>query len=158
MYIQVSVNYHSQSAKNLGLKGRRLPCACASLRKAARVVTQFYDCMLRPSGMRVTQFTLLQALNTAPGIFQKELAELLGIDSTTLTRTLGLLRRSQWLRSERGDDRRELRLYLTTAGHQEYRRVLPYWRSAQTRLRRALGERNWHEVMSAAVRTAGIAP
>jgi DNA-binding MarR family transcriptional regulator len=108
--------------------------------------------------MRLTQFTLLQALNTAPGISQKELAELLGIDSTTLTRTLALLRRNQWLRSERGDDRRELRLCLTTAGRREYGRVLPYWRSAQTRLRRALGERNWDEVMSAAVRTAGITP
>ncbi len=158
MYIQISMNSQPHNAKNLGLKGFPLPCACASLRKAARVVTQFYDCMLRPSGMRPTQFTLLQALNTAPGISQKELAELLGIDSTTLTRTLSLIRRSQWLRSERGDDRRELRLYLTTAGHREYLRVLPYWRSAQTGLRRALGERNWREVMSAAVRTAGIAP
>jgi DNA-binding MarR family transcriptional regulator len=158
MYIQVSVNSHSQSSKSLGLKGRRLPCACANLRKAARVVTQFYDALLRPSGTRIAQFTLLQALKTAPGISQKELGELLGIDSTTLTRTLALLRRSQWLRSERGDDRRELRLYLTTAGQREYRRVLPYWRSAQARLRLALGERNWNEVMSAAVRTAGITP
>jgi DNA-binding MarR family transcriptional regulator len=52
------------------------------------VVTQFYDAVLRPSGLRVTQFTLLQALHHAPEISQKQLAELLAIDSTTLTRTL----------------------------------------------------------------------
>ncbi len=72
----------------------RLPCACANLRRAARVVTQFYDAALGPSGLPVTQFTLLQALRLAPGISQKQLAELLGIDSSTLTRTLVPLRRN----------------------------------------------------------------
>lgn len=122
------------------------------------MVTQLYDSVLRPSGLRVTQFTLLQALNHAPGISQKQLAELLEIDSTTLTRTLALLRRNGWLRSETGTDRRKLRLFLTPAGQREYKRVLPYWQSAQRRLRQALGEANWNQVMNAAVRTAGVTP
>lgn len=122
------------------------------------MVTQFYDSVLRPSGLRVTQFTLLQALNHAPGISQKQLAELLEIDSTTLTRTLALLRRKGWLRSETGTDRRKLRLFLTPAGQRKYKRVLPYWQSAQRRLRQALGEANWNQVMNAAVRTAGVTP
>src|SRR5580704_4408110 len=87
----------------------RLPCACANLRRADRVVTQFYDAVLRPSGLRVTQFTLLQALHHAPEISQKQLAELLAIDSTTLTRTLAHLRRKGWIRSGPGEDRREIR-------------------------------------------------
>src|ERR1700733_15531166 len=91
----------------------RLPCACANLRRADRVVTQFYDAALRPGGLHVTQFTLLQALYHAPEISQKQLAELLAIDSTTLTRTLAPLRRKGWLHSEAGADRRELRLSLT---------------------------------------------
>lgn len=152
------MNTGSHNAPAPALAAVRLPCACANLRKAARVVAQFYDAALRPSRMRLTQFTLLQALNRAPGISQKKMAELLGLDSTTLTRTLALLRRKQWLRSERGDDRRELHLYLTAAGHREYRRVLPYWQSAQRRLRDALGEENWSEVMNLPVRTAAITP
>ena len=135
----------------------RLPCACANLRRAARVVTQLYEEALRPSGLRITQFTLLQALHHAPEISQKQLAELLEIDSTTLTRTLGSLRRAAWLRSERGSDRRELRLRLTAAGKREYERVLPYWQSAQNRLRLELGEANWNRVMDAAVRAAELA-
>jgi DNA-binding MarR family transcriptional regulator len=122
------------------------------------VVTQLYDDALRPSGLRATQFTLLQALSLAPGISQKELAGLLGIDSTTLSRTLALLRRRSWLRAGAGADRRELRLVLTPAGQREYRRVLPYWQSAQRRLRQALGETNWNRAMNAAVRTAGVTP
>ena len=34
-------------------------CACANLRKAARAVTQVFDEALAPSGLRITQFTLL---------------------------------------------------------------------------------------------------
>jgi DNA-binding MarR family transcriptional regulator len=136
----------------------RLPCACANLRRAARVVTQLYDSVLRPSGLRVTQFTLLQALNYAPGISQNRLAELLGIDSTTLTRTLAFLDRSGWLRSKTGTDRRKVQHFLSPAGQREYRRALPGWRLAQRRLRRALGEANWNRALKAAVLTAGVAP
>src|SRR5213593_637056 len=39
-----------------------LACACASLRRAARAVTQLYDTELQGTGLRATQFTLLQAL------------------------------------------------------------------------------------------------
>jgi DNA-binding MarR family transcriptional regulator len=136
----------------------RLPCACASLRRAARIVTQFYDDALRPTGLRATQFTLLQSLRLAPGISQKALAGLLGIDSTTLSRTLALLRRRSWLRIQSGTDRREVRLALTPAGEREYKRVLPRWQLAQTRLRQALGEANWNQVMGAAASAAGVTP
>ena len=152
------MNAASQSARMPKKIPVVLPCACANLRKAARMATQFYDGMLRPSRMRTTQFTLLQALNRAPGISQKNLAELLWIDSTTLTRTLAFLRRKGWLRSEAGADRRELRLFLTAAGQREYKRVLPYWESAQRRLRQAVGEKNWSQVMQAASSIAGIRP
>jgi DNA-binding MarR family transcriptional regulator len=120
------------------------------------VVTNYYDAMLRPSGLHASQFTLLQALNLAPEISQKQLAGLLEIDSTTLTRTLTPLRRKGWLRSEAGDDRRELRLSLTAAGKREYKRALPYWQSAQEGLERALGKETWNRLMDVAVRVAGV--
>ena len=120
------------------------------------MVTQFYDAVLRPSGLRVTQFTLLQALNVAPEISQRQLAELLEIDSTTLTRTLAPLRRKGWLRSATGADRRALRLSLTAAGKRQYKLALPYWHSAQKGLRQALGAENWNRLMDAAVLTAGV--
>jgi DNA-binding MarR family transcriptional regulator len=138
-------------------KAVRLPCACANLRRAARVATQFYDGVLRPTGLRVAQFTLLQALEAAPGISQRRLSELLGIDSTTLTRTLAFLDRKGWLRSTTATDRRRLQLFLSPAGRREYTRVFPRWQSAQRRLRKALGAANWEQVLKASVLTAGVA-
>jgi DNA-binding MarR family transcriptional regulator len=134
----------------------QLPCACANLRRADRLVSQFYDDALRPSGLRITQFTLLQALTLAPDISQKQLAILLAIDSTTLTRTLAPLRRKGWLRSVSAADRRELRLSLTPAGRREYKRALPYWQTAQKNLQRALGTENWNRLIETAVGTAAL--
>lgn len=134
----------------------RLPCACATLRRTARLVTQLYEEALRPTGVGGPQFTLLQALKLAPGVSQKQLGEILGIDSTTLTRTLALLRKRGWLRAESGTDRRALRLGLTKAGEKEYERVLPYWQSAQKRLKQALGDSNWNRMMDALEHTAAV--
>jgi DNA-binding MarR family transcriptional regulator len=106
--------------------------------------------------MGVAQFTLLQALNTAPGMSQKQLAGVLEIDSTTLTRTLEPLRRSGWLRSRVGDDRREAHLALTAAGKRAYSRTLPYWERAQGEFVRALGADSWNRLMELSVQTAGI--
>jgi DNA-binding MarR family transcriptional regulator len=132
----------------------RLPCVCANLRRTTRLVTQLYERSLRSAGVTAPQFTLLQALKLAPGISQKKLAELLGTDSTTLTRTLALLRKRGWLSANPGADRRALRLGLTKAGENEYERALPFWQSAQKRLKQALGEPNWNHLVDAVVHTA----
>lgn len=132
----------------------RLPCASANLRRAARLVTQLYEESLRPAGITGPQFTLLQALKLAPGSSQKWLAELLGTDSTTLTRTLALMRKRGWLNSQPAKDRRALRLGLSAAGEREYERALPYWQSAQRRLKDALGSEKWDRLIDAAVKAA----
>ncbi len=137
-------------------KAVRFPCACANLRRAARVISRLYDAALRPSGLGIAQFTLLQALNIAPGMSQKQLASLLEIDSTTLTRTLAPLRRARWLRSTAGDDRRELHLALTAEGRRAYTRALPYWKRAQAEFTRALGAESWDRLMELSVQTADI--
>ena len=132
----------------------RLPCACANLRRATRLVTQLYEKALRPAGITAPQFTLLQALKLASGISQKQLAEFLSIDSTTLTRTLAVLHKRGWLDPQPGADRRALRLGLTKAGEKEYERALPYWQSAQKLLRQALGVPNWNKLFDALMQTA----
>jgi DNA-binding MarR family transcriptional regulator len=106
--------------------------------------------------LSVAQFTLLQALNTAPGMSQKQLATLLEIDSTTLTRTLEPLRHAGWLRSTVGDDRREVHLALTSAGKRAYGRALAYWERAQDDFVRALGRESWNRLMELSVQAAGI--
>ena len=120
-----------------------LPCACANLRRASRAVTQVYDQELRGSGLRVTQFTLLQALELSSSLTQGRLGELLSLDSTTLTRTLRPLLGRGWMRSLPGEDRRERHFQLTPAGRRQLQYARPGWERAQQRLQKVLGARGW---------------
>ena len=123
-----------------------LPCVCASLRRASRAVTQLYEDALRPLGLGATQFSVLQALSMTGSVTQRTLGEILGMDSTTLTRTLRILIRRGWVKKIRGEDRREWHIGLTKAGNTQLKLALPRWQEAQARLRQALGGDAWEEL------------
>ena len=124
-----------------------LPCMCASFRRATRALTQLYDEALRPAGLRATQFTILQALSLAGEVSQGGLAQILAMDSTTLTRTLRIMGREGWIAERRGEDRRERLLRLAKAGRHQFARALPSWEKAQAQLGRQLGDKRWHALM-----------
>ena len=134
-----------------------LPCACASLRRAARAVTQLYDEAFRASGLRATQFTLLQVLDRKGEMTQGELGDLLAIDSTTLTRTLGPLSSQGLLRARPGKDRRERIWSITPAGKRRLAGLMPAWEGAQKRLRDQLGESHWSHLLSDLAIVSGAA-
>lgn len=134
-----------------------LPCACAELRRAARAVTRLYDAALRPTGLRGTQFTLLQALGFAGNpLRQGVLGEILALDITTLSRTLRPLEEAKWIRSFAGADSRERYIELTPQGRRVLERATPAWESAQHRLKETLGPRDWDALgrLTKAVTTA----
>ena len=128
-----------------------LPCACANLRRSSRAVTQLYDQELRGSGLQVTQFTLLQALELTGNLTQGHLGELLSLDSTTLTRTLRPLLGKGWVRSLPGEDRRERHFQLTPAGRRQLEHARPSWERAQQRLQKALGATDWQVLQTVLV-------
>jgi DNA-binding MarR family transcriptional regulator len=116
-----------------------LPCASANLRRAARAVSQLYEEELRGSGLRGTQFSLLQALQIAGPLTQGELGEVLFIDSTTLSRTLRPLVKNGWIAERQGSDKRERVLSLSASGRKKVEQVIPHWQRAQRRFKRAIG-------------------
>src|SRR5438552_18377087 len=74
---------------------RLSPCVCSTLRMVSRAVTQLYDDILRPSGLRVTQFSILGAIARLGEANLRQLEYMLAIDQTTLTRRLNLLERDR---------------------------------------------------------------
>src|SRR5580765_4697241 len=93
-----------------------LPCACGSLRRASRVVTRIYDEALRPSGLEIMQFGLMASLDRLGEATQRQLSVGFAMDSTTLTRTLGLLQRRGWIERRPGKDKRQRILRPTKQG------------------------------------------
>jgi DNA-binding MarR family transcriptional regulator len=98
---------------------------------------------LREAGIEITQFGLLTALSRTGEANQKRLSAGFAMDSTTLTRTLGLLQKQGWVRVRRGKDRRERLFSLTPAGKRQMMEAQPYWERAEQRLRQQLGDADW---------------
>jgi DNA-binding MarR family transcriptional regulator len=124
-----------------------LPCLCANLRRASRALTQLYEEALRPVGLRGSQFTILQTLSITGEITQGQMAHLLAMDSTTLTRTLAIMQRQGWIARREGTDRREWWIQLSKAGRSKFEHALPHWEKAQALVRKKLGEHGWGDAM-----------
>jgi len=115
-------------------------CLCLASRRAARAITREFDRALRPHGLRATQFTLLSALHLTGPRSIGELAELLGLDRTTLTRNLAIAQACGWVtvRVDREDARSRLAEF-TAQGSRTLGSALATWRKTQQGLTEAIG-------------------
>jgi DNA-binding MarR family transcriptional regulator len=123
-------------------------CACANIRRADRVITQFYDEALSSSGLYTTQFTLLATIGEAAPVTVNQLAEIMVMDRTTLTRNLGPLTKQHLVRIETGRDRRVRLITLTPAGEEALKRAFPLWQDAQYQIERAMGHEHFDGLLT----------
>ena len=121
------------------MKLQALPCYCATLRQAARAATVLYESVLGESGLHATQYTIMQVLSRVSNLTTTELADAIGIDQTTATRTLALVKRSGLVLDVPGSDRRERRWSLTSAGEKTVQRLNPAWEAAQKTFEERIG-------------------
>src|SRR5260370_7276181 len=75
-------------------------CNCFAVRSAARHVTQLYDRLLAPVGLRVTQFSILAKLKRLGPLTINALAEALVMDRTPLGRDIQPLARDRLIRTK----------------------------------------------------------
>ncbi len=132
-------------------------CTCFGLRKAARAVTQMYDRALKPSGLRATQLSLLIVSESAGPRGVAELAALMVMDRTTLTRNLKPLLDQGLLERVAGADRRRRPVAITARGRAALARALPYWREVQAGLAGSLGRSRWWRLLGDLRDTAKLA-
>jgi DNA-binding MarR family transcriptional regulator len=132
-------------------------CACAALRRASRCVTQLYDLVLAPCGLKCTQFVSLRAIDEAGEIAQYQFARQYTVAVETLSRRLGALRRKGLVKVRTGTRHGEQIYSLTDDGKKVLEQARPYWERAQERLRTALGEADWSILFSIADHVASAA-
>ena len=114
-------------------------CACGRLRRATRALTQLYDDLMAPSGLRVTQFSLLSALARDGTARIADLADALLLDRTALSRTLDPLVLRGLVSIVSGRDARTREVSLTRAGEKALRAAQPHWKRAQIQVANKLG-------------------
>jgi DNA-binding MarR family transcriptional regulator len=122
-------------------------CAVMNFRQVTRVVTAHFDDALRPTGLRATQLNLLVVIEGAFATTVTDLAAILAMDRTTLTRNLKLLRARGLVEADR--------IALTSKGRKAAAAALPLWEVAQAGIVQGLGERRWAALLAelAATRT-----
>jgi DNA-binding MarR family transcriptional regulator len=108
-----------------------------------RAVTQLYDEALRPSGLRVTQFSILASIARVGAANLRQLEDELAIDQTTLTRSLNLLERNGVIERAPHPDGRFKATRLTLEGRRALQVARPLWAQAQDRVLRELGTKAW---------------
>ena len=108
-----------------------LSCKCFKMRKASRVVTQFYDKKLKPAGIRITQFTILSLIATNEDRTLISLSEDLLMDRTTLTRGLNILLKEGLIEQVKSKDSRKKIMKLTEKGHEALDKAIPLWHEAE---------------------------
>src|SRR5262249_4036854 len=121
-------------------------CVCHKVRLAARAVTRAYDEVLRPSGLRASQLSVLAALAVEGAISITALAKSFGMDRSTLTRNLGPLEKDGLVALGSEGWRRSRTLTITNKGRDSLRDALPLWEKAQQMLQEKLGNSSWSAV------------
>lgn len=132
-------------------------CASLNFRRTARAVTRLYDMALQESGIRSTQFAILVGIAKKQPISIGSLGDVLGIDSTTLTRSLRLLEKEGLIRISKRAEKRQRFLSVTAKGEQALARSVPAWRAAQERFVATIGSEYWVELRNELERLAHVA-
>lgn len=115
-------------------------CACNRLRRSARGITQVYEAGIGPEGLKVTQMPILVALGAAGDQPLSALAEIVGLDRTTLTRNLRVLEERGLVATRpRADDARVRMVSMTATGAQELSTALARWEQVQSRVEERFG-------------------
>jgi DNA-binding MarR family transcriptional regulator len=122
-------------------------CASFTFRKAARAVTQMYDQILAPIGLRSTQLVILVAAQAQGPCRFAVLAKGLVKDRSTLTRNLQPLLTQGLLRVTGKSGRAGKSVEITPAGQRLLAQAVPYWEEAQKRLLEFLGQERWDRMM-----------
>jgi len=134
---------------------RHSVCVCNTLRVVTRAMTQLYDDTLRPSGLRVTQFSILGQIARLGTANVTRLTQALEIDQTTLTRSLKLLERAGLVERVARADARVKALRLTAKGERAVKTAYPLWKHAQQRVLRRIGGDAWADLQRS---LAGLVP
>ncbi len=118
----------------------KMLCHATSLRKATRRISQLYDAVLAPCGLRCTQRSILIQIARHQASALTELATILVIDRSALAQNLKPLEREGLIAvSVDPDDKRSRLVKLTQAGLDKLLESQALWEQAQQCFEKSLG-------------------
>lgn len=120
-------------------KGGLSGCSSMKLRRLSRLVSRHYDSHLAACGLKTTQYSLLATVVQSGPMSQGELARLLSLDASTLTRNLRPLVYAGLLAVGAGADGRCRQVSVTPEGLDLRLQAQQHWKRAQLSFNGAVG-------------------
>ncbi len=117
-------------------------CVAVRLRLLTRAVTRIYNVALRPYGINISQLNVLAAVAYLGEARQQKVCQVLHMHKSTLSRDLIRMQDVGWIRSQGGQDGREVLLRVTSAGKALLAKAFPAWNEAQEEAKTLLGEKD----------------
>lgn len=113
-------------------------CASINLRRFSRLVTNEYNEALRPTGLRTTQLAVLVAIGAAHKQSLTDIAEILSMDISTLTRSIAILE-EKGLATCHAAGGRKKHVILTNDGYNTILQAQQHWNTAQDQFNNRIG-------------------
>ena len=114
-------------------------CTNLKLRQLTRRVSQHYDLALAKTGLKTTQYSLLSHVVKLGPIRAVDLAGVMRMSTSTLSRNLQPLVASGWIEVNAGDDARSRLISATPDGQAKRTEAQRKWRVAQESINATLG-------------------
>ena len=107
--------------------------------------------LFRPLGLTAAQFNVLNLLGAPDaerGLSQRELADMLVVDRSTVTGLIDRMDKAGWVkRADDPSDRRVYRVQLTSAGRKLWQKVAPAYADVVRQVTERLGERQMRDAV-----------
>ena len=110
------------------------------VRRLSRAVTRIFDEALRPHGISTAQLNMLVAITRAGALRPFELARVLDLEKSTVTRNLDRMLSHRWIRATPEPDGNGYSVEVQPPGRALLERAYPSWEAAQERAMRHVGE------------------
>ena len=115
-------------------------CLAVRVRLLNRAVTRIYDTALRPHRLTIAQLNLLASIANWQPAPAGELAQLLSMEISTLSRNARLLETDGLIQIDRAEHGNGRILTVTDAGAEKLAELRPAWRTAQDQAQQLLGD------------------
>jgi DNA-binding MarR family transcriptional regulator len=119
----------------LSLRG----CSSQKVRRLSRRISQHFDHIVASSGLKTTQYSLLNHVVALGPLRPGELARAMDLDASTLTRNLQPLVAAGWVAIGPGEDERSRAVSATEAGRRKRAEAQRSWKRAQLAFDERLG-------------------
>ena len=123
-------------------------CACASLRTVSRSLTQLYNQILQPTGLKITQYYMLVTICQYKKRSISELSDIMMLDQTTITRNVNVLIKNEFVHVERDEhDSRSKCVSLTAIGVKKLYEATPIWMKVQEKIESEIGTDDYQHLL-----------